>query len=152
MIKEIKMNKLTISMNNKKRILSIGFVALILNIIWEFSHSSWYIHLSESPKYLHLITASFGDVLTIFGIFAAVSLKNRNFIWIKNPKKFDYLLIILLGLIVAVFVELINLDLGRWAYTAAMPTIFGIGVSPLIQLAFTGIASLIIVKYIKGNK
>lgn len=125
---------------------------MILNLIWEFSHSSLYIHLSEAPKYLHLIMASLGDMLTIFGIFAIVSLKNRNFNWLKNPNKFDYILIVFLGLIVAVFVEIINLNLGRWAYTAAMSTILGIGVSPLIQLALTGTASLIIIKYIEGNK
>lgn len=141
-----------IPMNIPKRILLIGFISLILNLIWEFSHSSLYIHLSETPKYLHLITASFGDMLTIFGIFAIVSLKNKNLNWLKNPNKFDYILIVFLGLIVAVLVEIINLNLKRWAYAAAMPAILGIGASPLIQLALTGIASLIIIKYIEDNK
>lgn len=139
-------------MNSKKRISLVGLIALVLNLTWEFSHSSMYIHLSETPKYLHLITASFGDVFTIFGIFAIVSLKNRNFIWIKSPSKFDYLSIVFLGLAIAVFIELINLNSGRWAYTAAMPTILGIGISPLIQLALTGVVSLIILSYIENNK
>lgn len=139
-------------MNTKKRILLIGLISLILNLIWEFSHSSLYIHLSETPKYLHLITASFGDVFTIFGIFAIVSLKNKNLNWLKNPNKFDYILIVFLGLIVAVLVEIINLNLGRWAYTAAMPAILEIGISPLIQLALTGVVSLIIITRISDKR
>ena len=139
-------------MNVLKKFLIISFIALILNAIWEFSHSLLYVHLSEIPKYLHLIIASFGDMVTIMGIFTIVSLKNRNLKWIKSPRKSDYLLIGFLGLAIAVFIEVINLNLGRWAYTAAMPTIFGIGISPLIQLALTGVASLIILDYIKNSR
>jgi len=136
-------------MITKKRFFIAGFIALILNIIWEFSHYPLYIDLSGIPKYPHLIIASFMDMLIIMGIFAIVSLKNRNFNWIKNPSKFDYLMVVFLGLIIAIFIEMINLNLGRWEYTAAMPTLFGIGISPLIQLALTGIISLIFIKQIE---
>jgi len=87
----------------------------------------------------------------ILGIFAIVSLKNKNYKWIKNPSKFDYLLVAFLGLIIAAFIEIINLNLGRWKYTIMMPTFFGIGISPLIQLALTGIISLIIVKKLNNK-
>src|SRR3990167_10415087 len=122
-------------MNSSKRFLIVGLIILILNLIWEFSHHSLYINLSEIPKYSHLIIASFTDMLIILGIFAIVSLKNKNLNWIKNPSKFDYLIVVFLGLIIAIFIEMINLNLGRWEYTGAMPTIFGIGVSPMVQLA-----------------
>ena len=136
-------------MITKKRFFIAGLIALILNIIWEFSHHSLYIDLSGIPKYSHLIIASFGDMLDILGIFVIVSLKNKNLNWIKNPSKFDYLMVVFLGLIIAIFIEMINLNLGRWEYTAAMPTLFGIGISPLIQLALTGIISLIFIKQIE---
>ena len=132
-----------------KKMLIIGFIALFLNVIWEFSHYFLYIDLSGIPKYTHLIIASFTDMLIILGIFTIISLKNKNTNWIKNPGKFDYLMVILLGLIVAIFIEVKNLNLGRWEYTATMPTLFGIGISPLIQLAFTGIISLIFIKQVK---
>ena len=144
-------------MKTLKKLSILGLVVLILNIIWEFSHSFLYImpksiDMSEISQYPHLIAASFGDMLIILCIFTIVSLKNRNFTWIKSPSKFDYLLIVFLCLAIAVFIEVINLNLGRWAYTAAMPTIFGIGISPLIQLASTGVISLIILSYIENNK
>ena len=136
-------------MTTKKRFFIAGLIALILNIIWEFSHHFLYVDLSGIPKYSHLIIASFADMLIILGIFAIVSLKNKNLNWIKNPSKFDYFMVVFLGLIIAIFIEMINLNLGRWKYTLAMPTLFGIGISPLIQLALTGIISLIFVKQIK---
>ena len=139
-------------MITKKRFFIAGFITLILNIIWEFSHHSLYIDLSGIPKYPHLIIASFADMFIIIGIFMIVSLKNKNAGWINNPNKYDYLMIICLGLAIAIFIEVINLNLGRWQYTMAMPTIFGIGISPLIQLSLTGIISLIFVKYIKKQK
>lgn len=140
-------------MTTKKMFFIIALIALILNTIWEFSHYSLYIDLSGIPKYPHLIIASFTDMLIIQGILAIVSLKNKNFKWIKSPSKSDYLLVVFIGLVAAIFIELINLNLGRWTYAVAMPTIFKIGVSPLIQLALTGIISLIIPNYIlKNNK
>jgi len=39
--------------------------------------------LSGIPKYPHLIIASFADMLIILGVFAIISLKNKNFNWIK---------------------------------------------------------------------
>ncbi len=132
-----------------KRLFIVGLIILILNIIWEFSHYFLYVDLSGISKFPHLIIASFTDMLIILGIFTIVSLKNRNFNWIKNPRKLDYSLIVFFGLAIAVFIEVINLNLGRWTYTTTMPTIFGIGISPLIQLALTGIVSLIIIKYIE---
>lgn len=127
----------------------ITLIILSLNTIWEFSHHFLYIDLSGISKYPHLIIASFADMLIIQGIFAIVSLKNKNLKWIVSPSKSDYLLVVFIGLLLAIFIEFTNLNLGRWAYTATMPTIFGIGISPLIQLALTGIISLIILKYIR---
>ena len=136
-------------MTTKKRFFIAGLIALILNIIWEFSHHFLYVDLSGIPKYSHLIIAFFADMLIILGIFAIVSLKNKNLNWIKNPSKFDYFMVVFLGLIITIFIEMINLNLGRWEYTLAMPTFFGIGISPLIQLALTGIISLISIKQIE---
>jgi len=133
-------------MKHKKIFFIAGLITLILNLIWEFSHHTLYIDLSGIPKYTHLIIASFTDMLILLSIFGIVSLKNRTFNWIRSPRKFDYLLITIFGFIIALFIEVINLSLGRWAYTPSMPTIFRIGVSPLIQLSLTGIVSLVILK------
>ncbi len=137
-------------MKTKKRLFIIGLIILLLNIIWEFSHYFLYIDLSGIPKNTHLIIASFTDMFTVLGIFAITSLKNKNFKWIEHPSKLDYFLVVFMGLAVAIFIELINLKLGRWEYTEAMPTLLGIGISPLIQLALTGVISLVILSFIES--
>jgi len=127
--------------------LKVIILSLVLNLIWEFSHYSLYIDLSGISPVPHLILASFTDMLIIFGILIVISIKNKNFRWIRKAGKFDYVFIIVLGLIVAIFIELWALGIDRWAYKEFMPTIFGIGLSPLIQLGLTGVISLFVVSY-----
>ncbi len=131
-----------------KTISILASISLVLNLVWEFSHFVLYNDTSGIPKTLHLIMASFTDVLWIFLIFAIISLIYKNMNWINKPQLKHYALIILLGFILSTLIELINLNLGRWSYLETMPTIFGIGLTPLIQLVTTGILSLLIYKKI----
>ncbi|MBI2671421.1 hypothetical protein HYX16_00645 [Candidatus Woesearchaeota archaeon] len=55
-------------------------------------------------------------------------------------------LAIMISLMVAIIIEIINLNLGRWEYSFLIPTILGIGLSPLIQLPLITIISLFLVK------
>ena len=133
---------------NKKQFFSLGGIILVLNLIWEFSHYRLYLDLTGIPSTRHLIMASIMDVFLVFLIFFFISMINKNWNWTKKPDKKDYFLIILFGLMIALTIEIINLGLGRWAYTEAMPLIFGIGLSPLIQLFVTGILALMIFRKI----
>lgn len=133
----------------KKKIIFFALIVLILNLIWEFSHYNLYNDLSGIPPTLHLITASFSDVFWIFIIFFFVFLINRSVKWMENPTKKDYFLIVIFGLVTAILIEIINLNLGRWAYRETMPVIFGIGLSPLVQLFATSLISLLIIRRIK---
>ena len=132
----------------KKQIIIFLIIVLILNLIWEFSHYRLYNDLSSFIGAPHLIIAAITDVLWIFLIYIIISMINRNFNWINKPHKKDYILFILFALIVATLIEIINIKLGRWSYKESMPTILRIGISPLIQLAITGLISLKISKYL----
>lgn len=135
-------------MKNKTKFILIILTALILNIIWEFSHYKLYYDLTKIPSTPHLILASLTDMILITFIFLIISLKNKSIKWINKPALTDYLFIVLFGLLIAIIIEIVNLNLGRWAYTSAMPTILGIGLSPLVQLVITSIISLFIMKLI----
>jgi hypothetical protein len=113
----------------KTQFILLGLIILILSLIWEFFHFPLYYDLTGL-------------------IFLVVSYKNKTHKWINNPKHFDYLIIILLGIFISVLIEGINLNLGRWAYKEAMPIIFGLGISPLLQLFITAIISLFIFRKI----
>ena len=127
-------------------IILIFITAFILNGIWELFHYRLYFDLSGIPKYPHLLLATVTDAIIITVIFLIISLKNKDFDWIKKTKKLDYIITIIISLSVAIFIELRALRIERWAYKTTMPTIFGIGLSPLLQLAVTAILSLLIVK------
>ncbi len=133
----------------KIQFLTLGFIVLILNLIWEFLHFPLYYPLIGISKIHLLLIASIGDLFFISMIFLIVSYKNKTTNWIKSPDYSDYLLIILLGSFISILIEVINLNLESWAYRETMPVIFGIGLSPLVQLSVTSILSLFI--FLKFN-
>ncbi len=126
----------------KSRLLILALIVLALNIIWEFSHYRLYTDLTGIPSNTHLIMASFADLILISLIFSINSILRRGINWIENPKKVDYFVIIILGMLIAGLIEIYSVSNGRWAYKEAMPTILGIGLSPLIQLFTTAIVGL----------
>lgn len=92
--------------------------------------------------------ASLTDALLVVLILLMVSLKERNIHWMSCPRKKDYLWMAVLGIAIAALNEKVNLGLGRWEYTAVMPLILEVGISPLIQLAATAVLSLASAKWV----
>ena len=135
----------------KSKLIILAIIILGLNIVWEFSHYRLYIDLTGIPPTTHLIIASFADLFLVFLIFFIISIFNKSISWIENPHKLDYTIIILSGILIATIIEIYSLSNGRWAYTNLMPTIFGIGLSPLVQLFTTSIIGLWLFKLIKNN-
>ena len=138
-------------MKNIKKGIFLAGIILILNLIWEYSHAQLYISDLLVNNYNHtLIRASIIDVLLVSFIFLIISLKNKGIKWIDKPNPTDYFFIILTGIIIAVIIELNAFLNDKWGYKEIMPTVFGIGVSPLVQLFTTGIISLIIIRNLKS--
>ena len=136
----------------KSRLFLLAFIVFFLNLIWEFSHYRLYVDLTGIPSTIHLIIASFADLFLVFLIFSINSLFRRSIKWIENPKKLDYANLAVFGVLIATSIEIYSLSKGRWAYTELMPTILGIGLSPLIQLSTTSILSLWINRILYKNK
>ncbi len=78
------------------------------------------------------LRAAAADAAIVLGVALAVVLLTR---W--HPRRFWLALPAALA-VVAAPVEAVSLAAGRWAYEAAMPTIGGLGVSPLLQLPLLG--------------
>ena len=123
--------------------------AFILNLIWELLHYFLYIDLSGIPKYPHILLASFTDMILISVIFFLVSVIDKSFKWIGKPDWLNIVIIFVLSIVASASIEVWALKTGRWAYTSLMPVVFGLGVSPLVQLFATGILALFIIKLIK---
>ncbi len=131
------------------KLIFLFIIILCLNLIWEFSHYGLYIDLTGIPSTNHIIIASFTDLLIISFILLINSVYNKNIKWLENPKNSDFVIIVLIGFLLATIIEVYSLSKGRWLYTEYMPTIFGIGLSPLIQLFTTSIISFILLKVLK---
>jgi len=128
------------------RILSlIGFI-FVLNILWEISTSFLYVYAPDFSFSQHVLMSSLASLGLIITFLLAVSLGHRNLKWIDKPSAMDYLAIIAAGMLTSWKIEMYALDAGSWFYTPLMPTIFGLGLVPLIQLFIITIISLIIIR------
>lgn len=115
-----------------------GFVAVcafLLNFLWEYAHLPLYKDYEALGSGIQLVVwASAGDMLYVLFAVLFVALLKRKLLWTKDAKTPEYILLAVYGFCIALFVELKALALHRWAYTAMMPTLFGVGLSPLVQM------------------
>ncbi len=130
--------------------LLIFIFAFILNFVWESYHSIFLYNCCQyidTLSYLKLISyVSIIDSLIILLMYSVVGLFYGS-LWMEEIERTSFYLFLVLGLIVAAFIEYKAIFvLNKWSYTELMPTIFGIGFSPLIQLSFTGLLTILIVR------
>jgi hypothetical protein len=109
-------------------------------LLWELLHSTLYetVHGIPLKKYVSLIIiASVKDGMWILFLYLiSVSLFKNIFIFLNNYQ----LAFFLFSTIAFSFLdEKISLKLNRWKYTKNMPKFFGVGITPLLELAITGI-------------
>lgn len=146
-------------MNNKiglffKYLFAIFIISFLINLFYEVSHSvlyDWTIPPLENTVYFYaprILTATLGDGIFISIIFLLNCLFRKNISWVKKPEKRDYISFVLLGIASAAAVELKAMAFNSWTYLYSMPLVFGIGLTPLIQLALTGIISLFLARKI----
>lgn len=120
-----------------KKLLAIFAVSFALNFVWEHAHSVLYLSYQGGPlTEFILLRATLGDavIITVFGALFIYFPKIGARRWLVWP----------LGLCVSIFIELLALHSGRWQYNSLMPIIplLNIGLTPAVQLALTGWASL----------
>jgi hypothetical protein len=119
------------------KIFCLGF---LVNLLWEILHSQLYLTCLNLPfkKFTsRIISASAKDALWIlFFYFISVVLFKNNFIFQNNIQLGFF---VFAALIFSFMDEKISLKLKRWEYTEKMPTIYGVGISPLLELVITGI-------------
>lgn len=115
------------------------------HFVWEFLHAPLYQGLAEGTHWDGIkccLLATAGDVVIAVVAYGGVAVAGRDAWWLRSvdgarsdhrPRRATvaYLAI---GLVITVVVEMLSVDVwGRWAYGPAMPTLLGIGVSPLLQ-------------------
>jgi|SRR3989344_948839 len=128
----------------------------LLNVVWEVAHGLLYAGyptmsaINYIPLMLH---CSLIDTLLIAGIALVSGFFVRKYDGFIKGNKISMIVFIIISLIAAVFIEYRAVYmLGKWSYGIFMPTIAGIGITPLIQLAVTGLVSLYLVLFMKGGR
>ncbi|MCA9399524.1 MAG: hypothetical protein KC618_07235 [Candidatus Omnitrophica bacterium] len=133
----------------------IGF-SFLLNFLWESLHaySLYEDHVIGSDEYIKMMVhMSLGDAITIFVIYLFVSTLNKNIFWLKDMNKKTIVLFFIFGLIAAVAAEYWAVYIKKlWIYNDNMPVLFGIGLSPMVQLSVTGLAAIWIVKRMSSEE
>jgi hypothetical protein len=96
---------------------------------------------------LHCTKATFGDVVISLVAFAGACLITRSRMWIVSMNKSGVVAFLAIGLVITVVFELLATGpLNRWEYSELMPTVMGIGVSPVAQWIILPLLQLWFVK------
>lgn len=118
----------------------IFLISFLINLLWEVVHSQMYETCLKLPrkKFIPLIVgASLKDGLWISVFFLISVLIFGDVNILANLSQLAAF--VLMALVFSFIDEKISLKLKRWEYSKQMPRIFGVGITPLIELAVTGI-------------
>tara|TARA_Y100000310_G_C20703029_1_gene831859 strand:- start:10009 stop:10416 length:408 start_codon:yes stop_codon:yes gene_type:complete len=130
-------------------IIQIGLIAFLLNVVWEMNHAPLYTtcHNLSITKNARLLTIQSAKdaffILLFYGITVFIFDETAIFINI-----YQLALFVLLGLSFSFIDEKVSIKKHRWEYTDSMPTVFGVGITPLLEIAVTGILTFLVVFYL----
>jgi hypothetical protein len=107
-------------------------------------------HLAPRDFVLFVLEAAVLDmlILTLIILIGRAIFVDYNWFLSMNKKRWSY--VVGVTVITALLIEVGAVYLlAEWSYSQLMPTLFGIGVSPLLQLLITALMSIAIIKIIK---
>ena len=116
----------------------LSIISFALHFVWEFSHAGLYAGYGswsgDIPIYW---LATLGDVLYTLGAFALMSAIKQTYDWMHSTAASDYLTLVALGFLIALFVEYKSIVLERWHYLPDMPIIpiLNVGLSPVLEMS-----------------
>ncbi len=112
-------------------------LAFALNLAWEIAHVRLYTIWAEADRASvawSLLHCSLGDVVIALAMFALAGLVLWRADWPASRPWTGGVIVVIGAMAFTAWSEWYNVyRVGSWSYTASMPTIFGIGLSPLLQ-------------------
>ena len=112
-------------------------LAFVLNLAWEIAQVGLYTIWAEADRWsvaVALFHCSLGDVVIGLALFALAGMVFRCADWPASRPWAGGAIVVIGTMAYTAWSEWYNVyRAGRWAYTASMPLIFGIGLSPLLQ-------------------
>lgn len=136
------------------RYIFFAVTVFLLNFVWESWHAAYlYADLSDNTAPMQAVT--FGDfvqlityvsiidagILSIIFLGGVIVWRQHDWFMQMDTRKYAYFAgVAILWAICIEYKAVFMFD--QWSYSSLMPTIFGLGVSPLMQLAATGLGAL----------
>lgn len=116
---------------------NVYVVAVVFNYLWEMGQAVLFTPWGSLMQGIwRCFVASLGDGVLVLLIFAVgwIALGGQG--WIETPGLRGYALMITTGLAIAMTIEWIALQRGRWSYQPAMPVIpiLEVGLAPVLQM------------------
>ncbi len=112
-------------------------LAFVLNLAWEIAQVRLYTLWAEADRLTvawSLLHCSIGDVLIALALFALTGMALRRADWPASHPWTGGAMVVGGALAYTAWSEWYNVyRAGSWGYSASMPLIFGIGLSPLLQ-------------------
>jgi len=137
-------------------LLLIFVFSFLLNYFWESVHEAFLYKVFKcmADKYIFMILiASVWDAFMIAAIYLGIAVLWKDILWLKKMTGAQIFALCLAGLVIATIIEYrYALVTKEWSYTPLMPTVFGIGLSPLLQLSTTGLLTFWVVRRILYQK
>lgn len=131
-------------------IVSVFILSFLMNFFWESMHgySLYTDHVIDSDKYVRMMVyMSFMDAVTILAMYLVFAFFKKDILWLKRLSCKEAIVFFILGLFVGTAAEYWAVHVSHeWHYNQYMPVIFGIGLSPLLQLSSTGLAAIWLTK------
>jgi hypothetical protein len=118
--------------------------SFFLNLLWENLQAPLYAGFVSFLQHFWIcFRATWGDLLFMSVIYAAIALIHRDFYWLVDRAAYaqaaTWIIAILMGILLAANFELwaVYVD-NRWQYSASMPLIpvLQIGLTPVLQMIF----------------
>ena len=110
---------------------------LLLNGIWEFAHSSLFTDHSQGWYYVlwSRLHCTVGDIMILLACFWLTSVLFQTRGWpIRSKFVVPWVAFVTFGLGYTVFSEWMNTQVrGSWTYANDMPSLLGIGLTPILQ-------------------
>ncbi len=114
-----------------------ALLALAMHLLWEIGQLPFYTLWQEGEAWriaLYVLHCVLGDVMIATASYLAVALIWRRINWLRQRLWAGGTMLVVMGFGYTVYSEWHNVyRVGSWAYSDAMPLIFGIGITPLLQ-------------------
>lgn len=132
-------------------IANVFLCAVVFNYLWEMGQ----LPLFAGFATFHLLTAlhhcawyTLGDATLVISLYTLGAWGHRTWGWGLHLHRIDWLWLPITGMSVAIIMERLALDVGRWQYGPHMPVLPGleVGILPVVQMALLPLWSVLVAR------